>query len=490
MMTNSDIVQSSYTAFQRGDVDAALADFAPDIQWTQPDGMNDYGLGGTKKGHAEVRAFMARACTVFSELRPVPEEIVEADDRVVVFGAYHLRGARSGVAGTVPFVHSWRIVDGKATHFSDLHDTAGVRAIVEGRVRTATDGSAGAHQPPESTRDWLMKVNENLTHGWALQLAAELGIADQLSAGPRSSANLAVTTATHPQAMYRLLRTLSGAGVFTEVEPGIFGLAPCGTHLRTDDPQSIRAIMMISNLFSRAFIDAMHSMRTGEPAFLQTFGEPLFAYLRRHHDLGALFNAAMAAITRLETAAILDAYDFATARRIVDVGGGDGTLLTAILRAQPAAAGVIFDQPEVIDDARARIRASGLAKRCSVVGGDFFEDVPSGADLYLLKWVLHDWSDAQAVEILHNCRRAMPPGSKLLLIERVIPPGDTPHSSKVIDFTMLVIVGGKERTGEEYAALLAKAGLRLTRVVTTSAESSIIEAVPERDDMLPLRMTA
>lgn len=168
MSTNSEIIRASYAAFHRGDVDAAMALFAPDIEWTHPDGMNDFGLGGTKKGHGEVRAFMARARTVFRELRPDPQEFVESGDRVVVFGAHHMRGARSGVAGTVPFVHSWRLVDGRATHFEDTHDTAAVRRIVQPGAEVA------------DWRDHLIQSGLGFWRAKVLLSAVELGVFTEL----------------------------------------------------------------------------------------------------------------------------------------------------------------------------------------------------------------------------------------------------------------------------------------------------------------------
>ena len=469
MTTSIEIIQASYAAFARGDVLAALAAFAPDIEWTHPDGMSDYGLGGTKKGHEEVLAFMARARTVFSELRPVPTEFVGSGERVVVLGTHHMRGARSGVAGMVPFVHCWRLADGKATHFTDVHDTAEVRHIVEGSPVLA----------PEPTVARLFAIHDGYIHARALQLAAELGLADRIASGPCDVTDLATATATEPGALYRLLRTLAAGGVFTEVEPGRFGLTEIGDHLRADHPQSVQAIMTMGGMFGLVFADAMYSVRTGEPAFQRTFGAPLFIYLRDNPTVAGLFDAAMAEFSRLETAAIVASYEFSQARRIVDLGGGDGTLLNAILLAHAGIAGTIFDQPHVIDRARPRIAGAGLGDRCEAIPGDFFQEVPPGGDLYILKWIVHDWPDDDAVTILRNCRKVMSPSSRLLLIERLVPSGDTPHSSKIMDFTMLVVLGGRERTRDEYATLLARAGLRLTRTTPTPTQVSIIEAVPQ-----------
>ncbi|RCG24492.1 DUF4440 domain-containing protein [Sphaerisporangium album] len=465
MPSNTEIIQASYAAFRRRDHRAALEAFAPGIEWTHPEGMSDHGLGGTKKGHAEILAFMARARTVFSELRPEPAEFVEQGDRVVVFGVHHMRGARSGASGMVPFVHSWRLAAGLATHFEDIHDTALVRRIVEG------------DKPPVAR---LLETHEGHIRARVVQLIAELGLGDLIGDGTRDVAGLAADTTTDPRALLRLMRTAAGFGLLTEPEPGRFALTELGAHLRSGHPLSVRSVMIMGGLFGRVFSDAEHSLRTGEPAFPKTLGLPLFAYLRRNPELGAVFTTSMAEFSRLETGGIVAAYDFGSARRIVDIGGGDGTLLSAVLDAVPEATGVVFDQPEVATAARERIAAAGLGGRCAVEGGDFFAAVPSGGDLYVLKWIIHDWPDEQAVAILRNCRDAMAPGGRLLLVERVIPEGDAPHPGKVTDFTMLVVLGGRERTEAEYSALLAAAGLRLERVVDGPAGSSLLEAVPDR----------
>jgi hypothetical protein len=236
--------------------------------------------------------------------------------------------------------------------------------------------------------------------------------------------------------------------------------------------------MVVGGLFGRAFSDAEYSLRTGQPAFPKTYGRPLFDYLRDSPEDGAAFTAAMAGFAATEAQEILAAYDFGAARRIVDVGGGDGTLLTAVLAANPGQTGELLDQPEVAAAARERITAAGLDGRATAAAGDFFSSVPAGGDLYLLKWIIHDWPDEQAVAILRRCRSAMAPGSRLLLIERVLPDTDAPHTSKVWDFTMLVVLGGRERTKAEYARLLSSAGLRLERVLP-GAESDLLEAVPD-----------
>jgi ketosteroid isomerase-like protein len=462
MLTNSEIIRASYAALLQDDLDSALANFAPGIEWTYPEGLGDHGLGGTRKGHAGVREFLARAQAVFGELRSVPEEFLESGDQVVVFGVHRIRGAATGGYGTVPFVHSWRLADGQATHFVDYHDTAAMPRIMEGEF------------PPPG---WLLQTNADDIRARTVHLAAELRLADLLADGPRSADELALDTATQPASLYRLLRTLGGFGIVTEAA-GRFALTRLGAYLRTDHPQSVQALLAMRGLFSKAFAEADHSLRTGEPAFQRAYGLPLFTYLQQNSDKGAIFNAAMSELTQQMTRALLDGYDFGWAHHIVDIGGGDGTLLSAVLTAYPRATGTVFDQPHVLPAAQERISATGLTARCAAVAGDFFEEVPKGGDLYLLKDIIHDWQDEPSVKIFRTVRRAMNPSGRLLVIERVVPDGDDPDISKVVDFTMLVVTGGQERTRQEYADLLAEAGLRLTRVIDTPVgTSNILEAV-------------
>jgi ubiquinone/menaquinone biosynthesis C-methylase UbiE len=322
----------------------------------------------------------------------------------------------------------------------------------------------------------LMEVRRSYIQSLTLQLAAELGIGDLLAGGPRGVDELAATISINPDSLHRLLRTLAGYGVCTEVAPGHFALTSAGANLREDHPGSMRAMLRMDLFCNRAFADAMHSLRTGTDAFSHTFGEPLFTYLKNHPDHGVIFDMAMAGINEVKNALVIDAYDFAQARTVVDVGGGNGSLLSAILSAYPATTGVLFEQPAVIEHAREQLVANKLINRCQLVGGDFFSDALPAGDVYLMKSIIHDWPDAEANTILRNCRKVMSPDSKLLILEHVIPPGDTPHLSKEMDFIMLVISGGRERTLDEYVALLDRAGFKLTRVIDTESELSLIEA--------------
>lgn len=324
----------------------------------------------------------------------------------------------------------------------------------------------------------LLAMHDAYVVGRALHLAARLGVADHLADGPRAADDLATATSTDPDALRRLLRALAGSGVFTEVTPDRFGLTPLGDHLRSGHPHSIRSFLDWGNVVATAFEDAEHSLRTGTPAFDRAFGAPFFDHLHGDVDMAVLFNAAMAELSVTQDAAVVDAYDFAGIRSIVDVGGGRGSLLRTVLAAHPEMTGLLFDQPSVVDTARDLIAAAGLADRCTVEGGDFFREIPAGRDAYLLKSVIHDWPDEQAAAILHRCRAAIPDDGRLVLVERVPPPGDTPHPTKPLNLVMLILVAGRERTEDEYAALLAATGFRITDFLPTDAATTVIVAAP------------
>jgi len=266
--------------------------------------------------------------------------------------------------------------------------------------------------------------------------------------------------------------------VFREEEDGRFGVTPLAGYLQTGVPGSLRAFALLQEYQYRTWGEVLHSLQSEETAFKRIFGQELFPYLTKHPAAAAVFNAAMTDMTLQVAAAVVAAYDFTQFGTLVDVGGGSGSLLMAILSANPVLRGLLFDVPHVVEEARKRIMAAGLAERCRVEAGDFFQAVPPAGDAYLLKWIIHDWDDAQSVTILKNCHRAMAKNGRLLLVEAVIPRGNMPFFHKFIDLTMLVAVGGHERTEVEYHDLLEAAGLRLTSITPTQSEMSVIEAVP------------
>jgi ubiquinone/menaquinone biosynthesis C-methylase UbiE len=230
-----------------------------------------------------------------------------------------------------------------------------------------------------------------------------------------------------------------------------------------------------------AWRDVLHSVTTGEIAFDHHFGMPVWQYYSENPEAGQTFNQSMTGITRSVEEAVIGSYDFSRFRTVVDVGGGHGSFLASILKVNPTANGVVFDAPQVVEGGPDRIRAQGLEGRCEAVGGDFFDSVPAGGDLYTLKWIIHDWDDARSVAILKNCHRAMSPGGRLLVVDAVISPRNEPSMNKFMDLNMLVMTGGRERTQEEFRDLLASAGFRLSRVIATPSPFSVIEGVREED---------
>ena len=322
-----------------------------------------------------------------------------------------------------------------------------------------------------------------ITGAWitqAVNVAATLGVADHLADGSQTVEDLATRVGADAGALYRLLRALASVGVFTEVEPSAFGLTPMAESLRSDVPGSQRAParVMGSDEWWRAWGQLGHSVRTGQTLFEHVHGSPAFTYMAEHPKLRQLFQDAMTGFVSQTCAAVIAAYDFTPYATIVDVGGGHGALMGSILQASPQTKGIVFDLPHVVEGAKQPLDELEVASRYQCVGGDFFVAVPPGADAYILTSIIHDWDDERSKVILENCRKAMSPSGKVLLVEMVIPPGDTPFFGKILDLEIMVTPGGRERTADEFRALLSSAGLELTRIVPTEAPSSIIEAVP------------
>jgi SAM-dependent methyltransferase len=313
----------------------------------------------------------------------------------------------------------------------------------------------------------------------AIWVAAELGIADLLKNGPCSVEELSSETGSDSDALYRLLRALASAGVFTEEPRRRFALSPLAELLQTDVSGSQRAFAtMMGSEFNAAWGELLHSVRTGVPGFYKRFGKRFFEYMTENPERHAIYDSAMAGIHGPETGPMLDAYDFGSFGCIADIGGGNGSTLAVILGRHPAVRGILFDLPSVADRARQTIPETGFAERIAIEGGDFFKSVPSGADAYLLRHVIHDWQDLEAISILTQCHKAMNPGGKVLIAEMVVPDRNEPGFGKWLDLMMLV-VAGRERTKDEYGKILSEAGLRMTRIIPTTSDVSIIEAVRE-----------
>ena len=312
-----------------------------------------------------------------------------------------------------------------------------------------------------------------------LYAAARLGLADQLATQPKSAAELAPAMQLHGPSLHRLMRTLAGLGVLTERDEQRFALTRLGEALKTGAPGSARATLIaFGGTFWHGWEEILYSLATGKTGFDKAHGMPLFEYLHQHPVDASFFNEAMIGFHGDEPAAVARAYDFSAFKTVVDVGGGTGNLLAAILSAHSRTRGVLFERPHVVADAPAVLKARGVEDRVTIEAGDFFEAVPAGGDLYVLSHVIHDWTEEQCLSILGRCRKVMKPDGRLLIIEMVLPAGDTPHPGKVLDMVMLVFPGGQERTEAEYDSLLAKAGFRLSRVVPTESAATILEAVP------------
>ncbi|MFE3545896.1 methyltransferase [Nocardia sp. NPDC059177] len=313
----------------------------------------------------------------------------------------------------------------------------------------------------------------------AISTAAELGIADELAAGPRTATQLARAVEVDEDGLCRLMRLLVSYNVFAQRRDGSYTLTRMGAALRSDAEVTLRDV-------SRFFGSPFHrnhwshlsdAVRTGEAVGPAVDGASFFEYAATNREVGDLFDRAMTSISTMSTDPLLAAYDFSRFGTLVDVGGGQGSLLTEILHRYPAARGILFDLPTVVDDLTADLAAQGLAQRCEVEGGSFFEQVPPGGDAYLLKHVVHDWSDDRAEQILRAVRLAMNRSATLLVIELVLPEHRRPHPGKFIDLEMLVNTeGGHERTESQFRDLLARAGFTLTRTVPTAAPDCVLEA--------------
>jgi ubiquinone/menaquinone biosynthesis C-methylase UbiE len=312
----------------------------------------------------------------------------------------------------------------------------------------------------------------------AIHVAAKLKLADLVKDGPKTAADLAKTTKTHPQALYRLLRALASVEIFSEDEQGRFGLTPIAECL-LDKPGSQWAVaMMMGDEHFRSWGDLLYSVQTGKPAFDHVFGKPVFDYLSEHAEQAKIFDAAMTGFHGPETQAMIDAYDYAGVNTLVDIGGGNGTVLSAVLGKNPAMKGILYDLPDVIERAKKNLADAGLAARCQTIAGSFFESAPPGGDAYQMRHIIHDWTDEQCHTILGHIRKVIPKTGRLLVIEMVIKPRNEFQPAKWLDLNMLVLPGGRERTEAEYRDMYARAGFRLERVVPTPTEVSVIEGRP------------
>lgn len=316
-------------------------------------------------------------------------------------------------------------------------------------------------------------------HASAVQVIAELKIADRLRDGARTAAELAEPDNLHPPSLYRVLRFMASRGIFAEDGEGRFTLTPAAHLLRSDVPGSLNAatLMLTADSMMEAGIKLLHAVKTGRCPFDHVHGAPFFEYLQGHPARAEVFDLGMAAFSDSENAPIAAAYDFSAYSRVMDVGGGHGGFLVEVLKNHPTVHGILYDQAHVARGAR-RLAEGGVVARAEVVSGNFFESVPRGADVYIVKRVLHDWDDEKCVKILKHCRAVMPPHGRVLVIDAVLAAGNAPDFAKVVDLMMMSVSTGRERTEPEFRALYAAAGLELTRVIPTPSMLSIVEGAP------------
>jgi hypothetical protein len=328
-----------------------------------------------------------------------------------------------------------------------------------------------------SPQQKLKRLIDGFQMSQAIHVAATLGIADRLDEGPLTSAHLAKMTDSHPGALYRLLRALAAAGVFHEDKEGRFSLTPVGAALRENSPNSrgAWACLIARPPLWESWGQLLHTVRTGENAFLHVHGVDVWEHRAAELEEGGIFDLAMHEGSTLLGEAISAAYEFGNIGRIVDIGGNDGALLAGILKRHPQVCGTVFDLPHVVSRAAGVLRAAGVAHRCETAGGSFFDRVPSGGDAYLLKFIIHDWDDAQAASILRCCRNAMGSQARLLVIERIIAPPNEGADGKFSDLNMLVNAGGRERTLREFETLFAVAGFGIDQVMKVADELSMFE---------------
>lgn len=313
----------------------------------------------------------------------------------------------------------------------------------------------------------------------ALYVAAKLGVADLLKDGTKNCDELATATGANAGALYRLMRGLASLKVFAEEEDGYFNLTPLAACLQSDIPGSMRGIVMMGGReYYQAWGNFLYSIQTGQSAFENLYDMPLFEYYAQNPESGKAYDQAQKSGSAAARAEILKSYDFSGISKVVDVGGGNGSLISAILKTNLTMQGVLFEQPSAIAQAKDLIQAEGVEERCELVAGDFFESVPSGGDTYILRYILHNWDDERASAILKNCHHAMLENGKILVIEQIIPPGNEPFLGKLLDLHMLVLFpGGCERTENEYRVLFETSGFQLTKIFPTQANVSVLEAI-------------
>ncbi len=326
----------------------------------------------------------------------------------------------------------------------------------------------------------VLQMGSGMLYTAALYTATKLGVPDLLSNGPRTTTDLAGVTGSNEDALYRVLRALAALGIFEEVEPKTFANTPPTEYLRSDVPGSVRdSVIWMANPFHfNVWKELPYSVKTGKPAVDHLYGKPCFECFDAMPDVAADFNAAMTCISSQLVPAVLDAYDFSGIHTLMDVAGGHGFVICEILRRYPEMKGIIFDIAPVIEGAKCRVCDLKLDHRCEAIAGDFFTEIPAGADAYYFQHIIHDWNDEKALTILRNTHKALEgvPNGRIIVVDCVLPENSDPHFGKLLDLEMLLMPGGRERTEQEFHALFSQAGFQITKILPTNGVESVTEA--------------
>ena len=344
--------------------------------------------------------------------------------------------------------------------------------------RAMSSASASTPRPEPDPAQQILQLATGYMPSSALFAITSLNVPDFLKTGPQAVSTLAAKTGSNEDALYRILRALSSVGVFYENPARTFALTPISELLCTGQRERDMVLWLSDPFHLQVYQEAAHAIHTGETVPEKIFGLPCFDYLAQNKEVGDRFNNAMTGFSAMLIGAALDAYDFSwlAGKTLVDVAGGQGMVLTEILRKYPLARGILFDQEQVVAGAKPLIESNGLADRCAVAHGDFFTAVPEG-DAYIMKHVIHDWNDDRAGTILRSIHRAARPSARVILIECILAPGNEPHFAKWIDMEMLLLPGGRERTEDEFGKLFADNGFKMTRIVPTESLIHVIESV-------------
>lgn len=479
MPTNADLIRASYDAFRRGDLDAALALFRPEISWTHPDGMSDYGLGGTKKGHAEVRAFMKHARTLFQEIRPMPREFLESGNRVVVLGTHFMRSARTGRACTVDFVHSWVLEDGKATHFTDFHDTAPVRRLFE------PDPAPDRVEPGPDQGIWqAIRTALGFWESRVLFSAVELDLFTVLAERPLELSELTRRLELHPRGARDFLDALVALG-FLERDGAQYKNAPgANTFLNRKNPAlDVTGLLEVADaLWYDSWRSLTTALRTGQPQNRATVGEgDPFEILYSDPVRVEKFLRAMHGGSLGATLALAEKFPWPKYQTLADIGGAAGAMLRGVLARHSHLHGIGFDLAPVAPFFERAAAEAGLAERMRFSAGSFFSDPLPSAEVISFGHVLHDWDLPTKRMLLQKAFDALPSGGAVIVYDMII---DDERSRNAAGLMMslhmlLESPGGFDYTGADCLTWLADAGFRRGYVEHLAGPESMVVGFKE-----------